>query len=273
MNRQAARTRLAAQFWRLMDTSCDALDRLGSPMTVRGAKESEPATPNTTTVDLVHRHFRAHSSVDHPNLKSMRDTLALLDGRPSRIIETGMASRGTNSTLLFSDYVDTFGGELWSVDVQAELVAKLRPAVGRSTVLTCGDSVRFLRRWVRARWPDCTVDLVYLDSLDLDVEDPYPAALHGIREFFAIKPALRPGSLILVDDTPATPADCPPGMREAAERFMAAEGVMPGKGMLIDRYLQGGSASKIHHGYQVLYRFDEHRAGSPGNVVGKPRPI
>ena len=168
----------------------------------------------------------------------MLEALTLLEERPSRIVETGMSAWGTDSTRLFSAYVDTFGGEFWSVDIRLKPLLDLRASVSRHTVLTCGDSVRFLRRWVKHNRANCRVDFVYLDSFDLDALDPYPAALHGVREFFAIKPALRPGSLLLVDDTPATPAHCPPGMREAAEQFIAAEGVMPGKGMLIDRYLR-----------------------------------
>ncbi len=202
-------------------------------------------------------HFRARSTPDHMNLRSMSDALGLLEGRPSRILETGMSAWGTDSTRLFDDYVDAFGGELWSVDIRLQPLVHLRKSVSARTMLTCGDSVRFLRRWVRSRQADCRVDLVYLDSFDLDVENPYPAATHGIKELFAIRPALQPGSLLLVDDTPATPELCPAGMREPAERFLAREGVMPGKGMLIDRYLQGVEhVTKIRHDYQALYRFD-----------------
>src|SRR5262249_37209242 len=156
--------------------------------------------------------------------ESMRNALALLEERPGRIIETGMSAWGTNSTLLFSDYVDAFGGELWSVDIRMEPLVSLRRSVSARTVLTCGDSVRFLERWVAANRADCRVDFVYLDSFDLDASDPYPAALHGIKELFAILPALRAGSLLLVDDTPASPADCTKGMRAPAERFLAREG-------------------------------------------------
>ena len=255
MNRHAARATLVARSWRVLDSLLAILDKRGAPVRVRGIGESERATA-VSTDELVRRHFRARSSPDHINFESMLDALSLLEEKPSRIIETGMSAWGTNSTLLFSDYVETFGGAFWSVDIRMKPLIDVRKSVFKSTVLTCGDSVRFLDRWVAANRLDCRVDFVYLDSFDLDVKDPYPAALHGIREFFAIRPALKPGSLLLVDDTPATPALCPDGMREPAERFLAAEGVMPGKGMLIDRYLDGvAHVTKVHHGYQALYRF------------------
>jgi len=255
MNRNAVRTGTAALFWRILDPPARLLDRLGAPVRVRGAQEPQAAA-GATTEDLVRRHFVTRSSPDHINLESMLTALKLLDGQSSRIIETGMSAWGTNSTLLFSDYVDAFGGEFWSVDIRLKPLADVRGSVSRRTVLTCGDSVRFLHGWVESNQASCKIDLVYLDSFDLDIRNPYPAALHGIKELFAIRPALKSGSLLLVDDTPATPEQCPVGMRDPAERFMAAEGVMPGKGMLIDRYLSGlNQVTKIHHGYQVLYRF------------------
>jgi len=242
--------------WQLLDAAAGVLDRLGAPVRTRGSKEPPPCA-STTTEDLVRLHFRTRSTHDHVNFESILAALTLLDERPSRIVETGMSAWGTDSTRLFADWVDAFGGELWSVDVRLQPLVHVRESVSRRTVLTCGDSVRFLRRWVRSHAADCSVGLVYLDSFDLDVGDPYPAALHGIRELFAIRTALRSGSLLLVDDTPATPELCPAGMREPAERFLAREGVMPGKGMLIDRYLEGApNVTKIHHAYQALYRFD-----------------
>ena len=255
MNRHRIRATPVAFAWPLLDALSRFLDKLGAPVRVRGLEES-PHTTWVSTDELVREHFRSRSTLDHINFDSMLNALTLLGDKPSRIIETGMSAWGTNSTLLFSDYVATFGGQFWSVDIRIKPLVDVRSSVTRRTILTCGDSVRFLHRWVVTNQLDCKVDFVYLDSFDLDVEDPYPAALHGIRELFAIGPALKPGSLLLVDDTPATPAFCPDGMREPAERFLATEGVMPGKGMLIDRYLEGvAHVTKIHHGYQALYQF------------------
>ena len=247
---------MSPQAWKLLDAAARGLDTLGTPVRARGARAPRPTGADGTD-ELVRRHFAARSSPEHINVESMLGALELLEERPGRIVETGASAWGTDSTRLFSDYVDTFGGELWSVDIRLKPLVDLRGAVSRRTLLTCGDSVRFLRRWVRSHRTDTRVDLVYLDSYDLDVEDPYPAARHGLRELLAIRPALQRGSLLLVDDTPATPELCPDGMREPAERFLATHGAMPGKGMLIEQYLDGApNVTKVHHAYQVLYRFD-----------------
>ena len=105
--------------------------------------------------------------------------------------------------------------------------------------------------------PGLKADLIYLDSWDLDVQSPVPAAMHGLREFFAISPALRAGSLLLIDDTPGKLEWFPEHMRVVAEGFYSAYGLFPGKGMLIDLYLQTRpDVRKVHHRYQVLYRFE-----------------
>jgi hypothetical protein len=85
--------------------------------------------------------------------------------------------------------------------------------------VSCDDSVRFLKRWVD-KYSYHKVDLVYLDSWGLYISNPMPAAILGLREFLAIAPALRDGSVLLVNDTPAS-VDCfPTPLRECAARFL-----------------------------------------------------
>jgi hypothetical protein len=105
--------------------------------------------------------------------------------------------------------------------------------------------------------PGTRVDLVYLDSYDLDPVAPTPAAVHGLLELDAIRPALHDGSLLLVDDTPNRVDFFPEPQRAQAARFAERTGLVPGKGMLIDVYLGNDPAvTKVHHGYQALYRFE-----------------
>ena len=119
--------------------------------------------------------------------------------------------------------------------------------------------------------PERRVDLVYLDSYDLDVGAPTPAAVHGLLELDAIRPALHDGSLLLVDDTPNRVDFFPEPQRTQAARFAASTGLVPGKGMLIDVYLGNDPAvTKLHHGYQVLYRFDSGRGQSDSSMKRTP---
>jgi hypothetical protein len=208
----------------------------------------------TDAGQLVHDHFAKRSELSHINYASIRDLVLRMGGRPQTIMETGMSAWGTDSTRLFDAYVRSFGGALWSVDLSPVPVERLRGQVGPTTTLACEDSVSFLERWV-AEHPGVQLDVVYLDSWDVDFADPLPAGEHCLRELKAIEPALGRGTLMLVDDTPGSLEDVPEGVRDDAIRAHAKHGVWPGKGMLLDSYLAHTSAEKLRHGYQVLYRF------------------
>lgn len=202
---------------------------------------------------LVTDHFRLRSSPDHVNVTSLRDLFALMGGRPQTILETGMSAWGTDSTRLFDAYVRSFGGRFASVDIRPEPIERLRKEVGTATTLVCDDSVAFLQHWV-AEHPGERADVVYLDSWDVDFSDPLPAAEHCLRELKAVTPALGPGTLLLIDDTPGTIEEIP-GEPSAVHRELHTQyGAWPGKGMLVHQTLLERGAELIHHRYQVLYR-------------------
>lgn len=193
----------------------------------------------------------------HRDKSSLLDSLRLLDTRPSTILETGAAAWGPKSSYLFDDYVAAYGGELSTVDIRLAPLIELVPRMSPRSSITCDDSVHFLSGWVR-RNPGRRVDLVYLDSYDIEFDAPMPAAIHALREFWSIRPALRDGSLLLIDDTPTLDWFEPHHrVEEAASRaFFDQHGSLPGKGMLIDMFLRDSpGVSKLHHRYQVLYRF------------------
>ena len=225
----------------------------GRPLEMRGHSNGEVTFESSD--ELVDHHFETWSHPSHINFSSLQETLRLLGEKPSLILETGTSAWGTDSSRLFDAYVAAFGGEFETVDIRVEPMVKLRRSLSQRSRLSCDDSVRFLKRWVEEN-PGRQVDLVYLDSWDLDVLAPIPAANHGLSEFFAVAPALGEGSLLLIDDTPADPGWFPIELREAAQDFESRYRLVPGKGMLVDRYLQGrADVTKVHHGYQALYRF------------------
>ncbi len=203
---------------------------------------------------LCHDHFRVRSTVEHINYASLCYVIGKLGGRPQTILETGMSAWGTDSTRLFDSYVRSFGGRLWSVDIDPDRVERLRPYVSGQTTLVCGDSAEFLVQWV-SEHRDEGVGLVYLDSWDVDYAAPLPAAEHCLRELDAVMPALRPGTLLLIDDSPGSLDDVPDDAHEAAQSIFAEFGVWPGKGMLAEKQLSARGMVPIFHGYQLLYRF------------------
>lgn len=123
------------------------------------------------------------------------------------IVETGCA-RGTggwdgdgNSTLLFDRFVAGYGGSVHSVDLSEEACAYARSQVGSRTTVTRSDSVKFLHGMAgELRRAGREIDLLYLDSFDVDPKDPRPSAAHHLKELCAIAPALTPGTLVMIDD-------------------------------------------------------------------------
>jgi hypothetical protein len=246
--------RLTRKTWRILDILAGAKAWAGNPVSLSGRNKGLPGRFSSSD-DLVREHFASRGNLNHINFQSFLEALRLLQERPSWIIETGSSAWGTDSSRLFDNYVASFGGTFWSVDIRLEPMLKLKKSVTGKSILTCDDSVRFLQGWVD-RHPGQKVDLVYLDSWDLNVSDPLPAAIHGLKEFFAIKPALRDGALLLIDDTPADIKWLFEAQQDATSKFNAVHGMIPGKGMLIELYLRGKpDVIKVSHRYQVLYRF------------------
>lgn len=208
------------------------------------------------TDQLVDTHFRSFVGYDHQcTAPGFRLALRLLGGGPARIVETGTSAWGVDSTLLFDSYVRHFGGRFDSVDLRSLPSDRLRPVVGPATHLHVGDSVAFLAGLTDEADP-APVDLFYLDSYDLDWDDPGPSEAHVVAEWEALRGVADPGTLVLIDDTPRdvdwVPRD---ELATAAARHLRATGAMPGKGARLLRELDDDpSVEVLWHGYNVLLR-------------------
>jgi hypothetical protein len=178
----------------------------------------------------------------------------MLEIKDPKIIETGIASAGTQSTYLFNEYVKKYGGRFWSVDTNDHLVNIHQGNMCPATTLVCNDSVKFLNDWVKYN-DDNKVDVVYLDSYDLDWYNYYDSALHGLKEYTALLPSLKKGSLLLIDDTPSTPywLDTRGQLYDDMMLFYNKNNFLPGKGMYVLDL--NNRATKLIHNYQVLYKF------------------
>lgn len=127
-------------------------------------------------------------------------TIAELLPEGCRIIETGTVRQIDNwegdgqSTIVWDTLATNLGGTVTTIDINpigAELVAKLEL---QATTAIVGDSLNVI--------PTLTghADLLYLDSFDVDFENPLPAATHHLSELMAALNLLAPGSLVAVDD-------------------------------------------------------------------------
>jgi hypothetical protein len=180
-----------------------------------------------------------------------------LDGfdRPVGIVETGCCRQAGNwtgdggSTLLFDRYAQCHpGSAVLTVDIDPAATALCRSLVSSLVRIHTGDSVAFLRSLADAPPPDLpAVDLLYLDSYDVNFDDVFPSAFHHMKELVAIAPLVRARTLVVVDDSPS-----------AFTGFINAEGqvllVAPpkvgGKGKFVGEYAQHIGAEKIFESYQ-----------------------
>ena len=202
--------------------------------------------------DIVANHFNYWSSPDHPNRKAFEIVVDELNGAPANIVETGTSAWGTDSTRLWDNYVTHYGGSFQSVDIRSEPARRLKGQVGRRTRLVVSDSISFLKTVL----PEGHIDVFFLDSWDVDWFNPLESAVHGLKEFHAIKQKLNSGAILFVDDTPVSQDWLPHMYRESTQKFEMEYGVFPGKGALIlKELLENPSVQFLYHEYSVVIRF------------------
>lgn len=150
------------------------------------------------------------------------------------IVETGCVRARDDwgaglSTVVLSAFVDALGrGSVETVDNNGEHIRMARELVGPSggrTRFHNSDSVS----WLSGVWK--SIDLLYLDSMDTDLPGH---AEHCLRETQAAMHNLRPGSLVMIDDTPWV------------------DGSWRGKGAQAVPWLLGKGFRMVASGYQVL---------------------
>ncbi len=152
------------------------------------------------------------------------------------IVETGTINDPDNwsghgqSTILFDKLTQTVGGHVFSVDNSPEAITTAHKLVSQNVTLCLGDSIKFLSAFKQP------IDLLYLDSYDLEHANALPAAKHALLEFLAAAKNLRHGSIVCVDDTWDEPNEAPFG-----------------KGALLCECLKGLNAERITPtgGFQV----------------------
>jgi hypothetical protein len=153
----------------------------------------------------------AYPNLGHrqPSLKYVFEYLDNL-ARPVFVVETGCVRNVGNwvgdgqSTILFDRFVSQLPGSVMhSVDLDPKATALCNSLVSNNVQLHTGDSVAFLRNL--ARNPPTGfrhIDVLYLDSFDLDLANPHPSALHHMKELLAISTLVGPQTLVVVDDAP-----------------------------------------------------------------------
>jgi len=162
------------------------------------------------------------------------------DIKHPNIIETGTYREENNyegdgcSTLLFDTYIECHGGNLISIDNDPKACQLARKATTEALVLE-RDSVEALGEM------EGRVDLLYLDSYNIeDWNNDWAPAAHHLKELFAAKNIIHPGTLIVVDDN-----------------FQTTAGNLIGKGRLINETMESLGIEPYIFGYQIGWIWEE----------------
>jgi hypothetical protein len=155
------------------------------------------------------------------------------------IVETGCLRAPGNwdgdgqSSFMFYALARERRGQFLSIDCSAESIGVARRACSSATSFICNDSVpalHALSRLVQGR-----LSLLYLDSFDVDFNNPLPSAVHHGLELTAAHPLTAAGTIVCVDDY---------GIRDGAG----------GKGLILDMFFAGIGAEVLYSGYQKIWR-------------------
>jgi len=200
---------------------------------------------------LVVAHLLRSGNPRHPNTRAFIKVLKHFQGQPIQIIETGTSAWGADSTRLWDEYIRLFGGKLVSVDLRSEPSTHLKGKLSKNSFLEVGDSVAFLKQ---LQQDGLQADLIYLDSFDVDWNNPEPAELHGEAEFIVASNLVHVNGIILIDDTPTK--DAMIQMRLDSQNSLTSEtGIVRGKGGRVFRLVEASDNFEIlYHDYAVAVR-------------------
>ena len=148
------------------------------------------------------------------------------------IVETGTIRKEGNwcgdgqSTVVWDQVARTLAGHVTTIDIDP-VGAHLVDHLGLTcTTAVTADSLATLRKL------SAPVDLLYLDSFDIDFAHPEPAQQHHLREIAAAWHLMRSGTIVAVDDN----------LPDA------------GKGRLVAEFLESRGAVRIVDAYVQAWR-------------------
>ena len=150
---------------------------------------------------------------------------------PLMIVETGCVRDAQswegdgNSTVMFNAFAHETGSRFISIDIESKHCALAKQLCPHTEVL-CENSIPAL---FALKGHLELIDFLYLDSFDLDWNNPHPSALHHLKELCAAMPLLDSASIVFVDDN--------------------RNGI--GKGQYVSAFMKEIGATLVYDGYQI----------------------
>jgi hypothetical protein len=162
----------------------------------------------------------------------MWDTLKAMKKDSYLIVETGTTRIPDNwegdgqSTRIWDMFANESNGKVVTVDICPYACEVAKTLVGDKVTVVCSDSITFLDSFAQKG----DIDLLYLDSYDIDFNNPHNSSFHHIKELTAVFSSLSPSCIIAVDDNI-------PGA---------------GKGKYVREFLETVGYRVIYDGYQIV---------------------
>jgi len=134
-----------------------------------------------------------------PAFRILEEGLLSLN-RPVAIVETGglrtlnNVTGDGNSTYLWHDITMRTGGNVTSIDIDPQCAVHCRQEFYQKVTPVTMDSVEALANI------DTPIDLLYLDSKDVDFDNDGAAAFHALIECLTAYQKINAGGFIAVDD-------------------------------------------------------------------------
>jgi hypothetical protein len=139
-------------------------------------------------------------------------------------------------TYIFDKFVNFYDGKVLSVDIKQENCDFSNSLTSDKTEVSCMDSVEFLWSLPEAY----KIDFLYLDSYDIEKDNPHPSQLHHVKELCAVMKNLKKDTIIVVDDHDAF--------------FTNGE---IGKGTYVKDFMDNIGATLLFEGYQIGWTLNE----------------
>ena len=137
------------------------------------------------------------------------------------------------STYIFDDFINYYDGQVISVDICQANVDHANKKTSDRTTAYCEDSVSYL--WGMGL--KTKIDFLYLDSYDIERDNPHPSQLHHVKELCAVIKHLKKGSIVCVDDHDA---------------FFT--GGQIGKGNYVKEFMEAIGAELLYEGYKIVWK-------------------
>ena len=125
------------------------------------------------------------------------------------------------SSFLFDSFINIHGGSFTSVDINSTNCSHARSKLSDKSKIICSDSIPFFWNFQEK------VDMVYLDSYDIELNNPTPSMIHHMKELACLLKNFKQETLIVVDDHDAFFTGGKIGKGNIIKEFMAQIGKKP----------------------------------------------